>query len=213
LEPWYAGYRGRLPLEADASDLAMVAALIAKGLKNCRSRLHAIRSRAVFPGQFNERTLRHGTKGAALSEMTLELLAETIGLLALDDEPIYVICDKHGGRNRYGSLLQRHFPEWLVEVHSEGAEESIYRWGPKTRRIEVRFRCRAEAFLPAAVASMTSKYLRELAMRAFNEFWRQQIPDLRPTAGYPGDSTRFKNDIALTQASLGVEDRILWRDR
>ena len=45
--------------------------------------------------------------------------------------------------------------------------------------------------MPAALASMTSKYLRELAMRAFNEFWCGRVHDLAPTAGYPRDARRF----------------------
>ena len=32
---------------------------------------------------------------------------------------------------------------------------------------------------------MASKYLRELAMRPFNEFWSRHVPELKPTAGYP----------------------------
>jgi hypothetical protein len=60
---------------------------------------------------------------------------------------------------------------------------------------------------------MASKYLRELAMGAFNEFWRRRVAGLRPTAGYPQDARRFKADIAGALASLGIDDRQLWRAR
>jgi ribonuclease HII len=79
--------------------------------------------------------------------------------------------------------------------------------------VEIRFCAGGEAYLPVALASMISKYLRELAMQAFNQFWIRHLPELRPTAGYPGDSQRFKRDIASVQASLGIDDRMLWRDR
>ena len=49
------------------------------------------------------------------------------------------------------------------------------------------FRTKGEEFLPTALASMTAKYLRELSMRAFNEFWCARVTGLRPTAGYPMD--------------------------
>jgi len=50
-------------------------------------------------------------------------------------------------------------------------------------------------------------------MRAFNEFWAAHVSDLRPTAGYPTDSHRFRNAIAEKQRELGIEDRVLWRKR
>ena len=60
---------------------------------------------------------------------------------------------------------------------------------------------------------MTAKYLRELAMRAFNEFWCGHLPELRPTAGYTQDARRFKQDIAEMQTALGIGDEVLWRTK
>ena len=60
---------------------------------------------------------------------------------------------------------------------------------------------------------MTAKYLRELSMRAFNEFWRARVPNLRPTAGYPKDAHRFRKDIAAAQKELKIDDHALWRNR
>jgi hypothetical protein len=60
---------------------------------------------------------------------------------------------------------------------------------------------------------MTSKYLRELAMRAFNDFWCTRVPGLEPTAGYPGDSRRFKRAIEPLQAAMGIADQLVWRER
>ena len=96
---------------------------------------------------------------------------------SLPPGPVSVICDKHGGRNRYGDLLAVYFPEWFIEIRGEGRQRSSYRFGPADRRVEFCFRVGAESCLPAALASMASKYLRELAMRAFNDFWRRHVPD------------------------------------
>ncbi len=60
---------------------------------------------------------------------------------------------------------------------------------------------------------MTSKYLRELAMRAFNDFWCSRVPNLTATAGYPVDAKRFKAAIAAAQTELGIDDQLLWRIR
>jgi len=123
------------------------------------------------------------------------------------------VCDKHGGRNRYGPALQHQFPDDLVEVHGESRAVSVYRWGPAETRIEVRFQVGGERMLPTALASMASKYLRELAMHALNAYWAEQVPGLRPTAGYPVDAKRFKSEIAIRQTELGIDDLDLWRDR
>jgi hypothetical protein len=131
----------------------------------------------------------------------------------LGDAPLIIQCDKHGGRSRYAALLQHVFPDTWVEVCQESRNQSVYRWGAPARRVEARFTARGERFLPAALASMTSKYLRELAMRAFNAFWHQHLPGLQPTAGYPVDARRFRAEIGPIQQQLGIPDALLWRNR
>ncbi len=129
----------------------------------------------------------------------------------LPDNRILVVCDKHGGRDRYLPLLVKFFPDTFVEVVSEGRQRSVYRFGPDERRVEFRFQAKGESHLPTALASMASKYLRELAMLALNDFWRGHVADLLPTAGYPADAPRFMAQIAAAKRSLGIEDSILWR--
>ncbi len=146
-----------------------------------------------------------------LSRLTLELIREL--LPQVPDAPAHVCCDKHGGRNNYHRLLQETFCDSVVEVHGESRARSVYRMGPTDCRVEVQFHVGAERFLSVALASMVSKYLRELAMQAFNDFWCRHVPDLRPTAGYPTDARRFKNAIEAMRDQLGIDDRLLWRCR
>lgn len=209
-QPWHVDFQRELPLAADSRHVDRLAARLGEEAEQAGVRLLALRSRAVFPDRWNDLTDRHN-KSTTLSVLTLELLSQV--LATLGDEPVAVICDKHGGRNFYQPLLQQHVAEHLVEVYGEGPRESIYRWGPAGRRTEVVFRVNAERYLPCALASMASKYLRELSMLAFNDYWHRHLPDLRPTAGYPLDAGRFKSDIAATQQTLGIADRLLWRNR
>jgi ribonuclease HII len=209
--PWYATYDAPVPLSADPAEIAPLGRTLRKGFLEAGVRLLAIHSRAVFPEQFNRLVARYDSKGAALSHLTLDLIAEIMA--PLEHGPIQITCDKHGGRNRYAKLLAEHFPERLIEIHGEGRQRSVYRFGHDECRVEICFRTKAEACLPVALASMASKYLRELAMRAFNAFWCGRVAGLRPTAGYPGDARRFKADIAAVQAELAIEDGILWRER
>lgn len=207
--PWHEGYQLLLPTAASRERLAALEAGLRRAMATGVVRLMALRSRAVFPREFNDRTEAAGNKSRVLSELTLELAGELLALAA--GGPTRMVCDKHGGRNRYAALLQRQFPEALVEVRQEGQAQSVYRWGPAAERVEAVFRIGAEAWLPTALASMASKYVRELSMRAFNDFWRRRIDGLRPTAGYPTDALRFKSQIAAAQAALNIPDRALWR--
>jgi len=211
--PWHDGFDVRLPLSAETDAIARRADCLRRAVQQAKVSLIAVGSRAVFPARFNHLADQDNSKGTALSILSIELLAEMLAALPNNDEPCLVLCDKHGGRNRYSPLLQRQFPEVLIGVHGESRAVSTYRFRLAERAIEVRFKAEGEQFLPTALASMTSKYLRELAMRAFNEFWCARVPNLRPTAGYPGDAARFKREIELEQAALGIADAILWRTR
>jgi hypothetical protein len=209
--PWCRGYTRTLPVDLDAAEASQLAASLRQALDPSGVRLVEIRSRAVFPAEFNALVDGLGNKATALSTVTLSLLAEL--LAGFEPAAVQVVCDKHGGRNRYQEYLQRAFPEWLVEVHGESRTESLYRLGPPEARCQIAFRTGGEAYLPAALASMASKYLRELSMEALNAFWRARLPDLRPTAGYPVDARRFKAEISDLQRELAIDDRVLWRSR
>jgi hypothetical protein len=58
---------------------------------------------------------------------------------------------------------------------------------------------------------MTAKYVRELAMQAFNEFWSERVPGLVATAGYPVDAGRWRAAAADAIRAAGVADDSLWR--
>jgi hypothetical protein len=246
-DPCCAEFDCELPLALAAGESQQAASALDAAMHKARVRLHAIRSRAVFPREFNALVAQHGGKGEALSRVTTDLVAEALDNLggsstalanslwrasrrqpdvqqaqaadgctaeaACADEPAWIICDKHGGRNRYGPLLQQRFPETLIEARGESRARSTYRWRHGSRPVEADFCAGGEQHLPVALASMISKYLREAAMLAFNRFWGQRLPDLRPTAGYPTDAHRFRRQIKGPQRELGMEDGVLWRVR
>lgn len=177
-------------------------------------KLLALRSRSIFPAEFNWLLELHDSKGSLLSTATLRLVMELLaGSVAKTNEPVLVLCDKHGGRNRYLDLLTNNFPGEFFQVVTEGREKSVYRTVNSNRPIEFRFLAKGDSETPVALASMVSKYLRELAMIRFNEFWRSRIPDLASTAGYPVDARRFKNEIDAVQRELEIDDDMIWRRR
>jgi len=217
--PWQSDFDCPLPVDAAAGEVSRLSQRLDQTCRATRARPLGLRARLVFPPQFNQRTDRYDSKGAALSHTTLELLRETIAAMAgkrdrpLLDTATLIVCDKHGGRNRYGPLLATHFPDTPIRMLEEGRAESRYRWGPPQAPVEICFRARGEAFLPTALASMTAKYLRELAMGCFNRFWQAKVPGIRSTAGYPLDAKRFRTEIRAVQQRLGISDHDLWRNR
>ena len=51
-------------------------------------------------------------------------------------------------------------------------------------------------------------------MDALNEFWRQAVDGpLKPTAGYPVDALRFRDDVQETREKLGISDALFWRKK
>jgi hypothetical protein len=213
---WPDGFDCSLPVDAATAELARLGSRFARACEASQVRPLFIRARLVFPAQFNELIEHYGTKGGALSHVTVGLLREVVDAVcpvAAATSPVFAVCDKHGGRNYYTSLLQHHFSEHWIEPLFESHAESRYEWGQAESRVRVTFRMNGERFLPTALASMTAKYLRELAMRAFNQFWAARVKDLRPTAGYPTDSHRFRKAIAAKQQELRIDDHVLWRKR
>jgi hypothetical protein len=209
VEPWFDGANLPLPnsFVADAADFADAHSRWANCCNESGIRLKAVRSDLVLTRRFNEMIRDSGSKGIALSRISMRLLRDVWE--PESSEPTLVFADKHGGRNRYDDLLSEFTDGAMIFRIEEGLELSRYRVGST----ELRFQARAEEHLPVALASMFSKYLRELSMILFNDYWQRHIPDLKPTKGYPTDAHRFRKDISAMQVQLGVSDDTLWRER
>jgi hypothetical protein len=129
-----------------------------------------------------------------------------------DGEALHVVIDKHGGRNRYAAMIQDALPGGFVAAVAEGRDHSRYQVIGLERPVEVTFEPRADVrHFCVALASMASKYLREVLMREFNDFWCGHVPGLKATAGYPGDAERFFAAIRPAAARLGIAEAALWR--
>ena len=209
--PWYRDFDLPLPVDADAGQIASAAGRLGQALANTGVALCCVKSRILFAPQFNELVDRYDNKATVLSRTTLALVADLID--ETGGGPIRVLCDKHGGRNRYAALLQELLGSGLVQVVVESREESRYRLGSAAGQVDIRFIARGERFLPSALASMTSKYVRELAMLALNRYWCARVDGLIPTAGYPVDARRWLASISKVKEGLQIDDHLLWRCR
>lgn len=211
---WHRDFLRDVPVDGQAQ-LGAAADQLRRTCAATGVRLVALHARGVFPAEFNREVERLGNKAELLSLTTLALIRAALARHAdaRPAEDVRILCDKHGGRNHYAGLLQHCFQAPSIEVRREGREASSYRWRDDGRTTDIEFRMGGEAALPVALASMTAKYLRELAMEAFNAFWQAQVPGVAPTAGYPTDAKRFRQAIAARQRELQIDDADLWRNR
>jgi hypothetical protein len=192
-ESWFQG-QGCLPAVADIAELEAPARSFAQISSESLCCWGLVRSVIVCPARFNCLLDQWNSKGAVLSQALGELLTCNRTLDG-PGEPVEFFIDKHGGRNTYAAMLQHSLGEGMVVAEVEGPGRSAYNVIGLDRPLRLTFQPRADAeHFCVALASMVSKYVRELLMMEFNRFWQTQVSDLRPTAGYPpaGDpGTRF----------------------
>ena len=210
-EHWYTG-RTVLPLKATSNDIQVSAQRFAKSCQEASITWGLTRSVIVCAPQFNGFLEQWHSKGAILAAGLVQLLRENLRVLEANSVPVHFLVDKHGGRNQYAAMLQTAFDENMVIAREESAYRSCY--NVMDSDIEVAFEPRADGrHFCVALASMISKYLREVLMSEFNQFWRLHVPDLQPTAGYPGDAARFYDAIQPAAKKLGISRECLWRQR
>jgi ribonuclease HII len=210
LEVWYRGVQ-TLPIhlvsaELDPWTLRFADACAAANVEDWR-----VRSVVVCPQRFNALLDEGGTKGHVLAHALMQLLRWQRGNLP-GREDLFFFIDKHGGRNTYAAMIHHALADGIVFVERESMTCSAYRVHGLERGVQLIFQPRADSeHFCVALASMASKYLREVLMLEFNRFWQEHVPDLKPTAGYPGDAARFLQAIRQTIEKLGLREETLWR--
>jgi hypothetical protein len=209
-EAWFRG-DWALPAELPPEALPVAAMTFAESCAAAAVERGLVRSDVVCAPRFNALLDQHDSKGAVLAESMTALLRTALEQTP-GDEPLRFVIDKHGGRNRYAALIQHALPDGAVIAREECMNRSAYRVVGLGREVELTFQPRADAeHFCVALASMASKYLREVLMLEFNRFWKQHVPDLKPTAGYPGDATRFFQTIRPAMDKLGLAEAAVWR--
>jgi len=209
--PWHNEFDEALPLHAALDELRLAAARFLDGAMATDVKIVELQAAVLFTTAFNQAVKDCENKAEVLSLTTLTLTRRIFEQLPPGRSVVF--CDKHGGRNYYAALLQHIFPDELVRVVLETAQLGVYHIRHADRQIEFRFQPKGERHLPTALASMTAKYLRELAMRPFNAFWQRHVPDLKPTAGYYNDGQRFYDQIQSARRRLKIAPRDVWRSR
>lgn len=210
--PWYRALDRTLPTDRVAAKITTVSRRLPEVMQEAGTQCMALLSQVVPEDHYNERLAATRNKAAVLVEQVLRLICR--GLKYADDGPVGIVVDRLGGRANYQQLLMDTWPErQLFEL--EGTDQvSRYRLAGQPADWWFEFLVDADQHrLPVALASMVSKYVRELLMDEFNSWWSKQVPGLRPTAGYYGDARRFLRDIQPHVPATGLAPAVFVRER
>ncbi|TVM03858.1 MAG: hypothetical protein CV087_03045 [Candidatus Brocadia sp. WS118] len=209
--PWYDGKDYPLPLTTNRVVLLNGADALNHAFCKQDVRFFHVSSCVVPVQEFNEQVLLFRNKSIVLFKACAELVSR---LWNLSNGHIRLIVDKQGGRNTYTNLLKEQLALADIRVLKEGDKISTYEVNTARKKMTISFVEKGEDMCMAvALASMFSKYIRELFMRLENQYWVQLLPGLKPTAGYYRDAQRFLAQIAPVKQREKIQDDILIRIR
>jgi hypothetical protein len=192
--PWYEAIRTQ-PAHNNPGDIPIAAGVFKRAMADHGIALRAIRSRCLDVGFYNSRVEAVKNKSRVLftelCTLVLHLLEQTE-----PDQALQIVVDRQGGRINYLPELARMFPGFALSILRQDETMSSYELTDGRRSLRIHFCLKADGkYLPVSLASMTSKYLREVLMESLNAFFAQLCPDLTPTAGYWQDGQRFIRDL------------------
>lgn len=191
--PWYADLDLPLPVAADRQWIVLQTDLLLRSLRRTELQVLHVAVRPVDVEEFNGLIADTDNKSRAHFAAYAEVIAR---LLAVLPGRAHLVADRCGGRVRYGAGLRETCPGYRVRVVEENARASVYTLQRGDEPVTLTFIDRGEDHsFPTALASCFAKYLRELMVHTMNRWFRERVPDLRPTAGYFGDGRRFLADL------------------
>ncbi len=211
---WYLSDTGAplLPCAVDPGRLGIARSQLRRALDEARVRVVELSAAVIFEDRFNR--MVQATRSKARCSWTFVAgHIQSIWDRFADRHPL-VIVDRQGGRTQYHQPLALAFEHTDLREVEQSPLRSAYMLSAGSRRMNVGFQVDAEAHhLPVALASMTAKYVRELLMMRFNDFWRQHAPGVAPTAGYAQDGKRFLQEIEVVINRLAIDRSRLVREK
>jgi len=207
--PWYAEKDYPLPLATNISAVLNYADLLKYALDKQGVQFCYASSCVVTVREFNEWVKATDNKSVVLFHNCAALISRLWNNFKGN---ISLIVDKQGGRNNYAELLKGFLHKVDVKILKESDKVSTYEVVDEQRKMEISFVEKGEdTCMAVALASIFSKYVRELFMHLENQYWLRLVPNLEPTAGYYTDALRFLSQIADVRKKEAIQDNILIR--
>lgn len=195
--PWYTNVRNH-SLGHDTNDVSIAAAVLRKTMAENDARFISIRSKCLDVNLYNERIRKVKNKSRVLFTELCSLILETFEAVPAETGTIQILVDRQGGRVNYERELLRMFEGFSLSVLRQDPKMSSYELSRSRKSIRIHFCTKADTkYLVVSLASMVSKYVREIMVGLLNEYFCGQCPQLNPTAGYWQDGQRFLNDLSI----------------
>jgi len=208
---WYENIHTQ-PLGHESSDISLSAAVLRNALQKKDIKLVSLKSRCLDVSWYNAKVEKVRNKSRVLFTELCTLILDAVRNCPDNSRPFQVIVDRQGGRINYHQELLRMFPGASLTVLRQDPAISSYELIYHNRTIKIHFCIKADLkYLPVCLASMTSKYLREVLMEAQNDWFCRLCPQLKPTAGYWEDGKRFLNDLAEKLPMFACDQKQLVR--
>jgi len=210
--PWYAKADFPLPISEGVGDVPFRAGAVRRDCDGQRVVFSDVYSEPLLEGHYNRIVRKTDNKGAVVLGIVLGIVGRIMS--GADDDAVCVQVDRLGGRVHYREPLMTSLPGWEMTVIEESSDRSAYRMTRGDQRCRIEFATKGDRkHFPVALASVYSKYVRELFMHAFNEYWSKQVEGLAPTAGYYTDARRWLKEAADGIERLSIDRGMLVRER
>lgn len=209
--PWHKEHCNR-QIKFNHDDIAISAQALGRNLDKIGSALIALKSFCFDVAYYNTMVQKVNNKSTVLFMAVCSLVDEIIK--STQHRNYHFIIDRQGGRTKYTRQLRTMFPDMGLKVLDENDSISSYELSASDKQVKIDFAVKADAtFLPACLASMVSKYLREQLMGCINSYFVEKCRQLKPTAGYWTDGKRFINDLKVIAPEIQYDPNQLIRCR
>jgi ribonuclease HII len=209
--PWYRDIAD-YSLSMDIADKEVASAVLADDMASNGIKLLELKSCCLDVAYYNKMVAAVRNKANVLFSAVCSLIKSAYDNFAGDD--LQIIVDRQGGRVHYRSQLQRMFGDMELKILCENQSTSSYELQANGKTMRLHFVVGADdRFLPVSLASMVSKYLRELLVDNMNRYFTGFSTDLKPTAGYWKDGLRFIEDLRTNLPEVHFDSNQLIRSR
>ena len=209
--PWYKG-AGCYRISAEPADIALASSVLADDLTANGIKLLRLQSCCLDVAYYNKMVGSVKNKASVLFTATSRLIQDAFDSFAGDE--LQVVVDRQGGRVHYRTVLQRMFSGMDLKILTESPSASSYELQSDGKKMRLHFVVGADGrFLPVSLASMVSKYLRELLIANINRYFAGHFAELKPTAGYWKDGLRFIKDLKENIPHIRYDREQLVRSR
>ncbi|MHC4293027.1 MAG: ribonuclease H family protein [Planctomycetota bacterium] len=201
--PWYKNSTN-YEISIDKADINIASDVLRDEMNTSGIEFLGFNSCCLDVAHYNKMVNAVKNKSTVLFTATSYLIQNAFETLG--NRQLQVLVDRQGGRVHYQKILQRMFPDMELKILQEKPKMSSYELQLGQKKMRLHFVVGADMkFLPVSLASMVSKFLRELLIANINGYFIRHCSDLKPTAGYWTDGLRFIKDLKSSDVGLKVD--------